>query len=162
MSHGPTSRHLRRAPPQTHHRGQLSAHSRSPSHNHSQVYVTSTSSQYPQPITLWTYEQIIPRQRPDYTRTRPRPHIHCDRYHDREVSPEEGRGLAHTLGQCGYLKTSVKHAGNMEDAFSELVRRLRGTTMLERAHQLGGARPSTMVDQSCDVNGAEGSNALFH
>ncbi|KAF8881461.1 small GTPase superfamily, partial [Infundibulicybe gibba] len=47
-----------------------------------------------------------------------------NRYQDRVVSLEEGHGLAHALG-CSYLETSVKHAGSMEDAFSELVRRLR-------------------------------------
>ncbi|KAF8881452.1 small GTPase superfamily [Infundibulicybe gibba] len=45
------------------------------------------------------------------------------RYHNREVSLDEGRELAHRLG-CGYHETSMRHAGSIEDAFSELVRRL--------------------------------------
>ncbi|KAF8881458.1 hypothetical protein BD779DRAFT_1756731, partial [Infundibulicybe gibba] len=47
-----------------------------------------------------------------------------DRYRERKVYLNEGRELAHSLG-FGYRKTSVRYAGSMEGAFSELVRRLR-------------------------------------
>ncbi|KAI0343932.1 ras protein [Trametopsis cervina] len=54
----------------------------------------------------------------------------CDKYHEREVSKEEGAQLARSFG-CDFLETSAKTSMNVERLFISLVRMLRQTTQTQ-------------------------------
>lgn len=49
----------------------------------------------------------------------------CDRVTEREVSTQEGYALAKTLG-CEFVEASAKNCINVEKAFYDVVRQLRG------------------------------------
>lgn len=49
----------------------------------------------------------------------------CDRVTEREVSTQEGQALAKQLG-CDFLEASAKNCVNVEKAFYDVVRQLRG------------------------------------
>ncbi len=48
----------------------------------------------------------------------------CDKYHEREVSSQEGQALAKELG-CKFVEASAKNCINVERAFYDVVRQVR-------------------------------------
>lgn len=49
---------------------------------------------------------------------------HCDRFHEREVSRQEGEDKAKAFG-CLFVEVSTKMGESIDGAFTELVRALR-------------------------------------
>ncbi|KAK9762907.1 RAS2 protein [Basidiobolus ranarum] len=58
----------------------------------------------------------------------------CDKINEREVSKEEGLGMARRLG-CEFIETSAKTSVNVEKAFYTVVRTIR--TVREGNHRTG-------------------------
>ncbi|PQE13607.1 putative RAS-2 protein [Rutstroemia sp. NJR-2017a BVV2] len=68
----------------------------------------------------------------------PVPIYNIDRVTEREVSQKEGQNLAKELG-CDFVETSVKNCINVEKAFYDIVRQLRGQGM-QAATQVASSR----------------------